>query len=290
MSPCSSVDVGEPGPGEVEVRRAIEEHMPLVRALAVAMAAHFPHHVDREELAGAGALGLVQAARRYDRSRGVPFRRFAAQRIRGAILDAARAADWAPRSLRPRARTLRSVEDELAGELGRVPSPQELAHRLGTTVEELRHLQGRIHRSVVLRLAHDGVDDEDGWTVGATVVDLRQPDPPEELELRELRSYLRDAVGLLPDRYRLVIRSFLDGHGPTDAARRLGVTASRVSQLRSEALDMLKQAITAQFEEDLAAPCPTAITGSSRRQAEFVAAVRASGSWRGRLDDVGIAA
>ena len=68
---------------------------------------HFPRHVDRDELARAGALGLVEAARRFDESRGVPFDRFAAQRIRGAILDAVRAADWAPRSVRTLARKLR---------------------------------------------------------------------------------------------------------------------------------------------------------------------------------------
>src|SRR3954470_4172624 len=106
---------------------AIEEHLPLVRHIVFQVAVHFPRHVDREELARAGALGLVEAARRYDESRGVPFERFAAQRIRGAILDAVRAADWAPRSLRTMARKLESVEQRLATELGRVPSPVEMA-------------------------------------------------------------------------------------------------------------------------------------------------------------------
>ena len=73
--------------------RLIEEHLPLVRHIVFQVAVHFPRHVDRDELARAGALGLVEAARRYDEARGVPFDRFAAQRIRGAILDAVRAAD-----------------------------------------------------------------------------------------------------------------------------------------------------------------------------------------------------
>ena len=74
----------------------IEEHLPLVKHIVFQVAVHFPRHVEREELARAGALGLVEAARRYDESRGVPFERFAAQRIRGAILDAVRAADGPP--------------------------------------------------------------------------------------------------------------------------------------------------------------------------------------------------
>ena len=79
-----------------EVSALVEEHLGLVNHVVFQVAAHFPRHVDRDELARAGALGLVEAARRYEEGRGVPFNRFAAQRIRGAIIDAVRAADWAP--------------------------------------------------------------------------------------------------------------------------------------------------------------------------------------------------
>ena len=122
------------------------------------VAVHFPRHVDRDELARAGALGLVEAARRYDESRGVPFDRFAAQRIRGAILDAVRAADWAPRSVRNLARKLEAVEQRLATELGRVPYPAEMADALGMTRDELSRLQDRMFRSVVLALEHEVTD------------------------------------------------------------------------------------------------------------------------------------
>src|SRR5215218_2090654 len=105
-----------------EMQKLIEDHLPLVRHVVFQVAVNFARHVDREELATAGALGLVEAARRYDETRGVPFDRFAAQRIRGAILDAVRAADWAPRSVRMLARKLEAVEQRLATQLGRVPS------------------------------------------------------------------------------------------------------------------------------------------------------------------------
>src|SRR3954465_15279277 len=102
-----------------ELSKLIELHLPLVKHIVFQVAVHFPRHVDRDELARAGALGLVEAARRYDESRGVPFDRFAAQRIRGAILDAVRAADWAPRSVRNLARKLEQVEQRLAAAPGR---------------------------------------------------------------------------------------------------------------------------------------------------------------------------
>src|SRR3954449_12377604 len=131
---------------DAERARLIEEHLPLVNHVVLQVAVHFPRYVDRQELARAGALGLVEAARRYDESRGVPFDRFAAQRIRGAILDAVRAADWAPRSVRTLARKLESVEQRLATELGRVPSAQEMADALGMTGAELNRLQDRLFR------------------------------------------------------------------------------------------------------------------------------------------------
>src|SRR6476659_108857 len=187
------------------LQKLIEQHLPLVRHVVFQVAVSFPRHVDREELATAGALGLVEAAGRFDESRGVPFDRFAAQRIRGAILDAVRAADWAPRSLRSTARNLEHTTAKLLADLGRRPTA------------------------------------EDEATLGDMLTD-DSLEPIEELESRELLSYVRDAVQLLPERHRLVIIGyFLEDKTSADLARFLGVTESRVSQLRSEALATLRE-------------------------------------------------
>jgi RNA polymerase sigma factor FliA len=269
---------------QFEQAAAIEEHLPLVRHIVFQVAVHFPRHVDREELARAGALGLVEAARRYDGARGVPFQRFAAQRIRGAILDAVRAADWAPRSVRNLARALEQTSQQLASELGRAPSSEEMAEAMGTSMDQLTRLQERIHRSVVLALDHRVIDDEDeGLTLGDTVTDTMHLEPSEELEVRELHAYLRDAVELLPERHRLVIIGyFLEGRTSGELARFLGVTESRVSQLRSEALGMLRDGINAQFPDDIPAPEPTGLVG--KRKANFAAAIGTTTSWKDRLD------
>ena len=189
----------------------IEEHLPLVKHIVFQVAVHFPRHVEREELARAGALGLVEAARRYDESRGVPFERFAAQRIRGAILDAVRAADWAPRSVRMLAR---------------------------------------------------------------------------KLENRELHGYLRDAISLLPERHRLVVIGyFLEGRTSQELARFLGVTESRVSQLRSEALLMLKDGIEAQYLSPEAEE-PVVTGRVARRKANYAAAIADATVWTDRMRHV----
>ncbi|MBT8240021.1 MAG: sigma-70 family RNA polymerase sigma factor, partial [Acidimicrobiia bacterium] len=145
----------------IEINERIETHLPLVKHVVFQVAVHFPRHVDREDLARAGALGLVEASRRYDEERGVPFERFAAQRIRGAILDSVRAADWAPRSVRLLARRLESTEQYLASELGRVPTLQEMATELNVGMDELAKLRDRLFRSVVLALDHETSSDAD---------------------------------------------------------------------------------------------------------------------------------
>lgn len=232
-----------------EITRLIEEHLPLVNHIVFQVAVHFPRHVDREELARAGALGLVEAAQRFDESKGVPFQRFAAQRIRGAIIDAVRAADWAPRSVRSLARRLDVVEQRLATQLGRVPNLGEMAEALEMTKDELNRLRDRLFRSVVLAFEHmvSEVGDEE-LTLVDVLADHSSLEPCQELENRELHAYLRDAIALLPERQRLVIVGyFLQEKTSQELARFLGVTESRVSQMRTEALEMLKAGIEAQF-------------------------------------------
>ncbi len=271
-----------------ELSRLIEQNLPLVKHIVFQVAVHFPRHVDRDDLARAGALGLVEAARRYDESRGVPFDRFAAQRIRGAILDAVRAADWAPRSVRTLARKLEMVEQRLATELGRVPAPAEMAEALGMSRAELARLQDRMFRSVVLALEHEVNEDSDeDLTLVDVLCDRSSVEPLEELETRELHAYLRDAVNLLPERQRLVIVGyFLEGRTSQDLARFLGVTESRVSQLRSEALQMLKEGIEAQYTGQATADPDQSVGRVARRKASYASAISEASAWQNRLGKV----
>ena len=268
---------------QAEVTALVEEHLPLVNHVVFQVAVHFPRHVDRDELARAGALGLVEAAKRYDEARGVPFNRFAAQRIRGAIIDGVRAADWAPRSVRALARRLDQVEQNLASQLGRVPSLAETAAALEISREELDRLRDRLFRSVVLAfdsLVGDADDDE--LTLVDVLTDRSVMEPSEELESRELHAYLRDAVRLLPERHRLVVVGyFIEERTSQDLARFLGVTESRVSQMRTEALNMLRQGIEAQYEP--AADRAPAEGLVARRRAAYADAISEASGWGDRI-------
>ena len=271
---------------DTDVARLVEDHLDLVKHVVFQVAVHFPRHVDRNELAHAGALGLVEAAQRFEEGRGVPFERFAARRIRGAILDAVRAADWAPRSVRTVARQLEQAEHELANTLGRRPQPEELAEHLGVDDERLAELQHRVYRSVVLALDHYvAPEDDEELTLVDVLTDPDVLEPSDEIAHRELHGYLRDALALLPERHRLVVVGyFLEGRTSLDLARFLGVTESRISQLRSESLQMLKEGIESQYDEDR--PDPAEVTGrDNRRKASYADAISRRSAWQHRISD-----
>ncbi|HET6665181.1 MAG TPA: sigma-70 family RNA polymerase sigma factor [Acidimicrobiales bacterium] len=265
-----------------ETTALIEAHLPLVRHVVLQVAGHFPRHVDRQELARAGSLGLVEAAQRYDASRGVPFDRFAARRIRGAILDAVRAVDWAPRSVRALGRELEAVEQELANRNGSQPSRDEVASAMGIDSSDLSALRDRVYRSVVLALEHAVAgDDGEAMVLGDVLADRTAVEPEESLETRELLGYLRDAISLLPERHRAVIVGyFLENRTSLDLADELQVTESRISQVRSEALEMLRAGIDAQYTP---APEQPAVGRSARRRAQYASAIGDASPWRDRL-------
>lgn len=272
------------GQRQTKDNKLVEDHLHLVKHTVFQVAVAFPSFVDREELARAGALGLVEAARRYDPARGVPFDRYAARRIRGAILDSVRQSDWAPRSVRRLARQLEAAEQELANSLGRMPNADETAEALGITKVELQRQRDRVFRSVVLALDYRADQDD---TEELRILDVLPDDstlqPAEELEVRELLSYLNDAVSLLPERHRLVVIGyFMENRTSTELAAFLDVTESRISQLRTEALEMLRAAIKAQYEPTADDAKP--LGRSALRARQYARDVGAASDWRSRID------
>ena len=127
----------------------IEQHLSLVGYHVSEMIRRVPTHVQRDELAAAGSLALVQAARAFDAALGVPFARYASTRIRGAILDELRGMDWASRGARQRARRLNQLTERLTAELGRAPRPEELADAMGVGVDEVRAIRDDGQRRIV---------------------------------------------------------------------------------------------------------------------------------------------
>lgn len=276
---------------QAETSAMIERNLPLVQHVLYQVAAHYPRHADREELAQAATLGLVEAAHRYDPSRGVPFERWAAVRVRGAIVDAARALDFAPRSLRAAAREVEEAQSTLLNKLGRTPTSGELAAQLNISDRELAELQGKVHRALVLSLdAPCGEEDGDPLTLADGLIETSDIDPSEQIEDREQAAYLRDALELLPDRLRVVVRGyFLEGRTSADLAEELSVTESRVSQMRSEGLALMRAGLQAQFDDSEGATAFAAAphresSRAAARKAAYSAALATRSSYAGRLN------
>ena len=223
---------------ESEVGELVRRGLDVVPGVVAALASRFPRHVDRAELVRAGSLGVVEAACRFDPARGVPFERFAAWRVRGAVLDAVRATDWTPRSVRSAARRIDLVEGALTARFGRRPTAAEIGRELGLEAAEVERTRATVAQGVLSRLESD--DD-----TGGGPADESQPDPAASLERAELLGYLHDAIDSLSDRHRRVILGLYDeGRSTVDLAVELGVSRSRVSQLRAEALGELRRRIS----------------------------------------------
>lgn len=231
-----------------EVAVLVEQGLDLVPKVVASLSSQFPRHVERAELVLAGMVGLIEAAYRFDLARAVPFERFAATRIRGAVLDALRADDWVPRSLRSAARRIEVVESSLTARYGRKPTVAELSAESGTTPERVIEIRTLLARSAIAPLDRDDFDDRGGVDRAHTFVAADQPDVVDVLERAELLGYLRDALDELPTRQRRVILGqFLEGLTTAELATELGVTRSRVSQLRTVALHELRRSIAVHY-------------------------------------------
>jgi RNA polymerase sigma factor for flagellar operon FliA len=266
-----------------EEQRAVEaqlvgDHLTLVHYVVSDMASRIPRHVSRDDLESAAMAGLAQAARSFDPERGIAFERYAATRIRGALLDELRSRDWASRSVRCKARKLSSASEELTNRLGRIPSIEEIADHLGVEMHAVQTVTDDVHRAVVLN--YDSVM-ADGDAEHIMPSDLRSPDVL--ILEQERRSYLIDAVMALPERLRrVVIGYFFEERPMHELADELGVSESRISQMRAEALSLLKDGMNAQLEPD-AVPDDRRSPRVARRKAAYYAAIAANSDFRSRV-------
>ncbi|MFC7496454.1 MULTISPECIES: sigma-70 family RNA polymerase sigma factor [unclassified Nocardioides] len=248
----------------------IAVHVPLVGHIVRETMARVPSHVDRDDLTSAGLAALVQAAHSYDPDRGVPFNRYATTRIRGAILDELRSIDWASRSVRRRARELDATRSQLATALGRPATTTEVAQASGLSSDEVQANDDDVARAQVLSL-HASEDD----AIGNSLVS-NSPTPEALFEHRERLTYLTEAIAELPERLRHVVEQYFLAERPmSEIAATLGVTESRISQLRAEALVLLRDALNHELEPDLVPDSARPGGAAARRREAYFAAVAA---------------
>ncbi|GAB3084109.1 sigma-70 family RNA polymerase sigma factor [Nocardioides zeae] len=248
----------------------ITSHVALVGHIVRETMTRVPAHVSRDDLMSAGLTALVQAAQSFDEDRGVPFTRYAARRVRGAILDELRSVDWASRSVRRRARDLEEARGRLAATLGRPATPDEIAAATGLTVTEVEANHDDIARAQLLSL-----QGTTGATLEETLVSAAST-PEEALEHAEQLQYLVAAVAELPHRQRVVVEGYFFAERPmAEIAVELGVSESRISQIRAEALVQLRDAMNHALAPELVRPAARPGGCAARRRDQYVAAVMA---------------
>jgi RNA polymerase sigma factor for flagellar operon FliA len=210
----------------------VARHAGLVKRIAWHLAGRLPPSVDVDDLVQAGMIGLLEAAAHYSPGRGASFETYAGIRIRGAMIDALRKLDWAPRSVHRRAREVAGAMRAVEEREGREAQDAEVAAELGLTLEEYHRI---VQDAAFCQVA--SLDESDG---AAEVADQGQ-DPGLAVEQGELRTAMAEAIAGLPERERLVMSLYYDEElNLKEIGAVLGVSESRVCQIHGQALSRLR--------------------------------------------------
>jgi RNA polymerase sigma factor for flagellar operon FliA len=232
--------------GDEAARNALlTENLSLVHHVARQLERKLTNEVDHDELVSAGTLGLMSAMTAFDPSRGLAFSTFAVPRIRGAILDELRRQDHVPRSVRRKTRDITAARNALAAKLCRQPEDKEVAEHLGVDVATLWRWESDVEGAIRVPIDRSATDPSE---TRATPLDILHTDPEsgvdEKIGREQEVAMLREAIMKLKEQERTVLALYyfeeLKLH---EIAEILGLTESRVSQIRSKALSRLRETL-----------------------------------------------
>lgn len=225
-----------------DLNARIREYRPLVQRMARRMMTRLPANVEFDDLVQAGLMGLSDVLSRFDEAQGAQFEAYAGQRIRGAMLDELRSADWATRSSRRQQREMAAAVQQLEHELGRAPQDAEVAARLGLPLGELHEIAAEARNSQMLSL-EDLAGEDNGDFLDRHLAD-DQADPLALLREQRLREDLAEAIRELPERERYAMSMYYEHDcSLKEIGAVLGVTDSRVCQLHRQAIGRLRKAL-----------------------------------------------
>jgi RNA polymerase sigma factor for flagellar operon FliA len=217
----------------------IEEYAPLVKQIAHYMMARLPASVEMDDIVQAGMMGLLDAITRYEEEQGAQFETYAAQRIRGAILDELRVSDWLSRGARRESRRVEAAISALEQRHGRLPLQREIAEAMKVPLTECQRMLQHARLGQVLHY-EDFAEPDDEHFLDAHV-SLGAPGILDELVDSELRARMSSAVRDLPEREQLVMSLYYEKDlNLREIGKVLGVTESRVCQIHTRALARLR--------------------------------------------------
>lgn len=236
--------------GSESAREALlTEHLGLVHFVARQVFRSLSSEVDFDELVSAGTLGLIGALESFDRGRGLAFSTFAAPRIRGAILDELRRQDHVSRSVRRKARALGAAREALMRTLGREPVDHEVAAQLDLDIPRVWRWQREVEGSFLVSLERPTAGHDEESAAPADMLSADGPGIDELLNHEQEVGVLAGALAALNEQQRTVLTLYYyEELKLTEIALVLGVTESRVSQIRTKALARLRTELTPRLE------------------------------------------
>jgi RNA polymerase sigma factor FliA len=217
----------------------LREYSQLVKRIAHQMMTRLPYSVQIDDIIQAGMMGLLDAASRYDELHGAQFETYATQRIRGAMLDELRAADWLPRSLRRDMRRIEVAISHLQQKLGRSPNETEIAEELGMPLVEYQQM---LQESRGAQLVYyEDFHDEDHGDFFERFEFVNDADPMDLLQDERFKAELVQAIENLPERERMMMGMIYEQEmNLREIGEVMGVSESRISQLHSQAVARLR--------------------------------------------------
>ena len=232
--------------GNLKIREKILiKYLPLVKYVAGKMMFSLPTCVDYNDLLSAGVMGLIGALDRFNPGQGVKFETLVLPRIKGAILDELRTLDWAPRSLRSKARLVDRVNEKLEKELGRAASSQESADELNMEIGEYGGVLREVSKASLLSLDGSRVVENENCTSMYDLLENPQSENPHKnIEDDELNQLLVQAIENLNEQEKIVMALYYyEELTLKEIGQVLNITESRVSQIHSKAVGSLKSAL-----------------------------------------------
>ncbi len=227
----------------------VELYLPLVKYNAERIWARLPEGVELDDLISAGVFGLMDAIQAFDLDRGVKFETYCVPRIRGAMLDELRCMDWVPRLVRSKASKMEEARKSLEAQLGRPPRQDEMAVRLGLSLEEMQKMTGDATAVGLVSLNKKWYETDSYKDVREIDIleDKKAEDPTHRLQNRDLMRLV--TRGLNRNERLIIILYYYEDMTMKEIGATLDLSESRVSQMHSSIVSRLQSQLTARRPE-----------------------------------------